>query len=231
METLITSHSVSCLNLKNPLISSQFPQSFFHLRPNFPPFQPSAKLQFCVNDELRSISHKRFGASIRASMATDQITATDDGIRWLLEPVGDGDSRHIGFKVAMPSAFEIASSVLCCYVVSGTHARLQKKGGDLLVTDLGSTNGTFIDEKRLTPGVPSVIPPGRYVTFGPIFIPLSTTTSIYCSLGSFEKESDTNLAIFRVSKVKIVKSNDREPTVELETEGASSIVENTSQNV
>lgn len=68
---------------------------------------------------------------------------------------------------------------LCCYVVSGTHARLQKKDGDLLVTDLGSTNGTFIDEKRLTPGVPSVIPSGRYVTFGPIFIPLSTITCIY----------------------------------------------------
>ncbi|KAI3691834.1 hypothetical protein L6452_31636 [Arctium lappa] len=221
METLIASHSISCLSLKNPSLNSQFPQSFFQFRPNFPLFQPSAKLQCCVNDELKSISHKRFGASIRASMAADQITATDDGQRWLLEPVGDGDSRHIGFKVAMPSAFEIASSevtvgrvpdkadiVIPVATVSGTHARLQKKGSDLLVTDLGSTNGTFIDEKRLMPGVPSVIPPGRYVTFG-----------------------DTNLAIFRVSKVKNVKSSDREPTVELETEGASNVVENTSQNV
>lgn len=56
------------------------------------------------------------------------------------------------------------------YVVSGTHARFQKKGGALLLTDLGSTNGTFIDEKRLTPGVQSVVTPGRYVTFGTIFL-------------------------------------------------------------
>ncbi|CAH1453609.1 unnamed protein product [Lactuca virosa] len=214
METLITSHSIPCLNLKNPSLKSQSPQSFFHLRPNFPSSQSSLKLQYHFNDKL--FSRKRFGATINASIA-GQTNPTDDEYTWLLEPVGDGDSRHIGFKVAMPSAFEISSKevtvgrvpekadiVIPVATVSGTHARFQKKGGALLLTDLGSTNGTFIDEKRLTPGVQSVVTPGRYVTFG-----------------------DTNLAIFRVSKIKNVKpitqSSESESQVELETEGASNV--------
>ncbi|GJT41468.1 zinc finger, CCHC-type containing protein [Tanacetum coccineum] len=67
---------------------------------------------------------------------------------------GDEDSRHIGFKVAMSSAFEISSSeviigrvpeksdiVIPVATLSGTHARFLKKGGELFVMDLDSTNG------------------------------------------------------------------------------------------
>lgn len=51
-------------------------------------------------------------------------------------------------------------------VVSGLHARIRKKDGNLLVTDLDSTNGTFINDKRLTPGVVATLSPGSCVTFG-----------------------------------------------------------------
>ncbi|KAJ6386271.1 hypothetical protein OIU77_029276 [Salix suchowensis] len=91
-------------------------------------------------------------------------TLTEVAERWLLVPVGDGDSSHIGFKVKMPDAFEIASSevtvgrlpdkadmVIPVATVSALHARIQNKGGNLVVTDLDSTNGTFIDKKRLPP--------------------------------------------------------------------------------
>ena len=224
METIIASHSVSSLNLKNPSLKSKFNPSLFHRRPNLTSFQPSVRLQYSFSDDKVRRPLKGFGASVRASMS-GQSNASDDEDRWLLEPVGDGDSRHIGFKVALPTAFEIASSevtvgrvpekadiVIPVATVSGTHARFQKKDGSLLVTDLDSTNGTFIDEKRLTPGVPAIVPPGRYITFG-----------------------DTNLAIFRVSKIKIVKSvaksSESEPEVEVETGDASNVVESTSQNV
>ncbi|KAJ4771958.1 hypothetical protein LUZ62_056215 [Rhynchospora pubera] len=113
--------------------------------------------------------------------------------RWILEPVGDGDFSHIGYKVAQPGAFEVASSsvtigrvpekadvVLPVATVSGLHARLDKKDGLLLVTDLDSTNGTFINEQRLKPGAVTPVPPGSYITFG-----------------------DTNLAIFRVTKAEV----------------------------
>ncbi|KAI3756386.1 hypothetical protein L1987_56206 [Smallanthus sonchifolius] len=218
METIITSHSVSSLNLKNPSLKPKFNQSLFHRGPSF---QPCLRLEYSFNGHLRLSSQKGFGASVVGG----QSNATDDEDKWLLEPVGDGDSRHIGFKVALPTAFEIASNevtvgrvpekadiVIPVATVSGTHARFEKKGGALLVTDLGSTNGTFIDEKRLTPGVPAVVPPGRYITFG-----------------------DTNLAIFRVLKLKnvkpIAKSSESEPETEVETGDASNVVESTSQNV
>ena len=50
--------------------------------------------------------------------------------------------------------------------VSAQHARIQKKDGRLLITDLDSTNGTFIDDKRLRPGVVATVPPGSCITFG-----------------------------------------------------------------
>ncbi|KAK9122489.1 hypothetical protein Sjap_012101 [Stephania japonica] len=111
--------------------------------------------------------------------------------RWLLQPIGDGDTRHIGFKVPMPPAFEISSSavnvgrvpekadvVIPVATVSALHARIEKSKGRLLVTDLDSTNGTFINEKRLRPGDPAAALPGNKITFG-----------------------DTHLAIFLVSKL------------------------------
>ncbi|KZV44456.1 hypothetical protein F511_19357 [Dorcoceras hygrometricum] len=133
---------------------------------------------------------RNFGA---VSASDSDTSPPDDSARWLLQPIGNGDTRHIGgYKVAMPGAFEIASSVvtvgrvrekadivLRVPTVSAVHARIQKTEDNLLITDLESTNGTFIGEKRLQPGVSSAALPGNLVTFG-----------------------DTNLAIFRVYKLE-----------------------------
>ncbi|XP_062018472.1 uncharacterized protein LOC133734869 isoform X2 [Rosa rugosa] len=152
-----------------------------------------------------------------------QTPPTDVSERWLLEPVGDGDTRHIGFKVQMPNAFEIASNVMTVgrlpekadlvipvATVSGLHARIRKKDGNLLVTDLDSTNGTFIDDQRLRPGVVATLSPGSCVTFG-----------------------DEHLAVFRVSKFNNVEaasnpgpSEDKVETVipeEIPTENSKTI--------
>ncbi|KAL4203177.1 hypothetical protein AMTRI_Chr01g102690 [Amborella trichopoda] len=112
--------------------------------------------------------------------------------KWLLEPVGDGDSRHIGYKVPLPDAFEIASNVVTVgrlaekadmvipvATVSGLHARLEKREGNLMVTDLDSTNGTYINEKRLNPGISAAASPGSCIVFG-----------------------DTHLAAFRLLKLE-----------------------------
>jgi pSer/pThr/pTyr-binding forkhead associated (FHA) protein len=50
--------------------------------------------------------------------------------------------------------------------VSGLHARLEKRDGQLYVTDLDSTNGTYVDDKRVRPGAVTPVFPGSYVTFG-----------------------------------------------------------------
>ncbi|GFP91144.1 hypothetical protein PHJA_001258400 [Phtheirospermum japonicum] len=113
-------------------------------------------------------------------------------VKWLLQPIGDGDSRHIGYEIEMPGPFEISSNVVSVGrdgekadivvpvpTVSALHARIQKTQDNLLITDLDSTNGTFIDETRLQPGVIATALPGNLITFG-----------------------DTNLAIFKVYKLE-----------------------------
>ncbi|OAY41557.1 zeaxanthin epoxidase, chloroplastic [Manihot esculenta] len=142
-----------------------------------------------------------------------EISSTDVQDRWLLQPVGDGDTRHIGYKMKMPDAFEIASSevtvgrlpekadvVIPVATVSGIHARIQKKEGNLLVTDLDSTNGTYIDDKRLKPGVAANVPSGSLLTFG-----------------------DIHLAMFRVSKLENVESASKPEESEEKAETSSPI--------
>ncbi|KAJ6804885.1 uncharacterized protein M6B38_185250 [Iris pallida] len=151
---------------------------------------------------LLHITTTRKVRSSSTSLRSSSTSSTSDSSeRWLLEPVGDGDSSHIGFKVPLPSAIEIASDVVTVgrvpgkadmvipvATVSGLHARLEKKEGKLFVTDLESTNGTFIDERRLRPGATASVSPGNCITF------VGDDSSYFAG--------DMNLAIFRVSKVE-----------------------------
>ncbi|GMI92300.1 hypothetical protein HRI_002899300 [Hibiscus trionum] len=181
------------------------------------PFQSSkncsAKLNF---DRIRLRKQRNLGVICASESKSN--TATDVTERWLLEPAGDGDSRHIGFKVQMPDAFEIASSdvtvgrlpdkadvVIPVATVSGVHARIQKKGGNLLVTDLDSTNGTFINDQRLRPGVVSKVPPGSFLIFG-----------------------DIHLAMFRVSKLENVDSTESKPEESADNLESNTATEDTS---
>ncbi|KAJ6365514.1 hypothetical protein OIU76_030318 [Salix suchowensis] len=50
--------------------------------------------------------------------------------------------------------------------MSGLHLGIQKRGGTLVVTNLDSTDGTFINEKRLRPGAAVSVSPGSRITFG-----------------------------------------------------------------
>ena len=50
--------------------------------------------------------------------------------------------------------------------VSSRHARLEWSGGALRVTDLGSTNGTFVNGARLAPNAAKSLAPGDRLRFG-----------------------------------------------------------------
>ena len=50
--------------------------------------------------------------------------------------------------------------------VSTTHARLEYATGAWLITDLGSTNGTYLEGARLPPNVPTPLPYGSQLRFG-----------------------------------------------------------------
>jgi pSer/pThr/pTyr-binding forkhead associated (FHA) protein len=50
--------------------------------------------------------------------------------------------------------------------VSRKHAVIHRSGGDYTVEDMGSTNGTYINKKRIQPHAPQTIKPGDEVKFG-----------------------------------------------------------------
>ncbi|KAL2322100.1 hypothetical protein Fmac_026479 [Flemingia macrophylla] len=190
-------NSPRSLHFNPPLVA--FSSVPLHHLPNRFLFQPPVGVRYKAKER------QKLGV-VHASEAASASPTTIDSERWLLEPVGDGDTRHIGFKVEMPGAYEIASSevtvgrvpdkadlVIPVATVSGVHARIQKKQGNLLVTDLDSTNGTFINQKRLRPGVVTPISSGSVITFG-----------------------DTHLAMFRVSKFEDVKAADASVETEIE---------------
>lgn len=50
--------------------------------------------------------------------------------------------------------------------VSRRHATLRYASGQWTITDLGSANGTFVNDKALTPHTPTVLPEGSVVRLG-----------------------------------------------------------------
>lgn len=53
--------------------------------------------------------------------------------------------------------------------VSGHHAEVHPEGEGYSITDLGSSNGTFVNGYRLTPNVPRVLNPNDQIQFGQHF--------------------------------------------------------------
>ena len=89
--------------------------------------------------------------------------------RLRLEPFGgDGDTSHIqdGIEVSPPPALDLkegifevgrvdtADLIVPLPTVSARHCALQIEGGAVAVMDLGSTNGTFIDNIELKANKP-----------------------------------------------------------------------------
>jgi pSer/pThr/pTyr-binding forkhead associated (FHA) protein len=56
------------------------------------------------------------------------------------------------------------------YGVSRRHARIMKQGGMVVIEDMGSINGTFINGKRLDPYLPEIIKDGDVLHLGKLQI-------------------------------------------------------------
>ncbi|KAF8671269.1 hypothetical protein HU200_049975 [Digitaria exilis] len=182
----------------------------------------SAKQQHLVCLAVPSLHSKRRGSSLRCSSSLADGTSTlGSSVRWVLDPAGDGDWRHIGYKVERPGAIEIASDVMTVgrvadkadivlpiATVSGTHARLEKKDRRLLVTDLGSTNGTYINERRLNPGFPIPIEPGALLIFGDIHLAMFRVRKMIVQ----EVPSETDDAAQQGANTEVVVSAAAEDT-------------------
>ena len=62
---------------------------------------------------------------------------------------------------------------------------MEKKDGNLVVTDMDSTNGTYVNERKLVPGFPVAVQPGSLLIFGTIlYLPLRSLLTIDQNAGS-----------------------------------------------
>lgn len=102
----------------------------------------------------------------------------------VLTPTGTGTTEHIGEEVALPTAIDLkeglfelgradpADIIIPIPTISTRHAMLrvadgeQPRAGGVQVTDLGSTNGTFVDGQELEPMKAATLPVGGEVVFG-----------------------------------------------------------------
>jgi len=81
--------------------------------------------------------------------------------------------EHDPVRIGRDPACELVVSGQGSEVVSGTHTRLAYRDGRWWVEDLGSRNGTFLDDKRLVPSDPKMLAVGNVVRLGgrgPLFL-------------------------------------------------------------
>ncbi|KAK9901274.1 hypothetical protein WJX75_003655 [Coccomyxa subellipsoidea] len=96
----------------------------------------------------------------------------------ILVPTGDGSTKHLDGPVSLPEEIELkdgvfevgreepADVVIPIPTVSGRHALLRINGTKVQVTDLGSTNGTYLDEEELATNRAAEVYVGSRITFG-----------------------------------------------------------------
>ena len=104
--------------------------------------------------------------------------------RWLLKNCGPKTIEHLGEDVEIPGDFELkgprvvvgrqasesVSLEIAVPTVSGAHAMLEVSDDAVMVTDLSSTNGTFIEGEELQAGIAYELKEGSEVIFGDEFL-------------------------------------------------------------
>lgn len=111
--------------------------------------------------------------------AGDETAGSDLGVTERIDAAAiqrqsrsSGDARVLGVSgQGAEGRLSVGRSRRCDLVVdhpsvSKEHARLEVSAERVTVEDLGSTNGTFVNSRKLAPGTPAVIRPDDLVRFG-----------------------------------------------------------------
>eukprot|EP00850_Spirogloea_muscicola_P017377 SM000148S01054 [mRNA] locus=s148:344070:344748:- [translate_table: standard] len=105
------------------------------------------------------------------------VVGRTEGVADIVVPVATGEPTWshgpahlaglctIACRRPSPGLSDAAAAPSCC-AVSGRHARLEQKDGKMFVTDLDSTNGTFLGGRKLRPGAVTQVDPGNVIVFG-----------------------------------------------------------------
>ncbi|HEY6557556.1 MAG TPA: FHA domain-containing protein, partial [Polyangiaceae bacterium] len=96
-----------------------------------------------------------YAAAVHASRATLQGSAGVFTVAAGTELRAGRDSAQCGILLNEPR-------------VSGVHATVKIEGGQLLVRDENSNNGTTVNGNRIPPGIWAPVPNGSLLRFGPI---------------------------------------------------------------
>lgn len=83
------------------------------------------------------------------------VNVSDPTLRFPLYTRPQRIGRRAGNDIVIPDAY-----------VSGQHAVIEIVGADVRITDLGSTNGTFIGETKIAPNMPTTVPSNALLTLG-----------------------------------------------------------------
>ncbi|CUU36710.1 MAG: FHA domain-containing protein [Armatimonadetes bacterium] len=122
------------------------------------PLPPQAELQFgsvVLTLELPEGFTTAVVAEEVAPPLAFLVNKEDPSQRFPLYARSQKIGRRAGNDIVIPDPY-----------VSGQHAAIEIVGDEVRITDLGSTNGTFINEMRIVPNQPTPIPQGATLTLG-----------------------------------------------------------------
>lgn len=122
------------------------------------PLPPNAQLQFgsvAMALELPDTFETPTVAAEVAPPLAYLVGINDDSLRFPLYARPQRIGRRAGNDIVLPDAY-----------VSGQHALIEIVGADVRITDLGSTNGTFIGETKIAPNMPTSVPSDATLTLG-----------------------------------------------------------------
>lgn len=124
-------------------------------------------------DELQKMVGEIDGRTMQVSASSDitlKISKSDVEIHYHLDrpmKIGRGSPHEPEKPDIDLNPYESIKTV------SRHHAQIEIKHGELVLTDTGSSNGTFVDGKRLKKDVPTTIPSGTMVRFGALIVQIN----------------------------------------------------------
>ncbi|MFN7019078.1 MAG: FHA domain-containing protein [Fimbriimonadales bacterium] len=122
------------------------------------PLPPNAELQFgsvVMTLELPEGFETPAVAAEVAPPLAYLVGVNTPNLRFPLYPRPQRIGRRAGNDIVIPDAY-----------VSGQHATIEIVGTDVRITDLGSTNGTFINDTKIAPNMPTTVPESAVLTLG-----------------------------------------------------------------
>ncbi|GIV06435.1 MAG: hypothetical protein KatS3mg016_2010 [Fimbriimonadales bacterium] len=122
------------------------------------PLPPNAELQFgsvVMTLELPEGFETPAVAAEVAPPLAYLVSMSDPSLRFPLYTRPQRIGRRAGNDIVIPDPY-----------VSGQHAVIEIIGADVRITDLGSTNGTFIGDTKIAPNMPTTVPSDALLTLG-----------------------------------------------------------------